>query len=82
MDHTLKYLRESLSNYSENEMCQQIIAKLEENQYSEEIEFVKDLSEEEISYLDQVLENELDYARNAQDEVRTKQLLEVFEQLF
>ncbi len=63
-------------------MCQQIIAKLEENQYSEEIEFVKDLSEEEISYLDKVLENELDYARNAQDEVRTKQLLEVFEQLF
>ncbi len=75
-------MRESLSNYSENEMCQQIIAKLEENQYSEEIEFVKDLSEEEISYLDKVLENELDYARNAQDEVRTKQLLEVFEQLF
>lgn len=63
-------------------MCQQIIAKLEENQYSEEIEFVKDLSEEEISYLDKVLENELDYARNAQDEVWTKQLLEVFEQLF
>lgn len=82
MDNTLRYLRESLANYSENEMCQHILRKLAENNYRNEKEFIDDLEEEEIVYLDNVLENELNYAKNVQNDERVEQLNEVFELLF
>ncbi|MFC2947096.1 sporulation protein [Virgibacillus sediminis] len=82
IDHTLNYLRESLSNYMDNEMCQQIVRKMETNQYVSEGHFVKDLDEEEITYLNDVLENELDYAKGVQHDIRVKELTEVYELLF
>ncbi len=82
IDNTLKYLRESLSNYSENEVCQHIIRKIEQNHYKSEKEFVDDLEEAEVAYLDNVLENELNYAKNVQNDERVQQLTEVFEILF
>jgi Minor curli fiber component A len=82
IDHTLDYLRESLANYQENEMCQQIINKLQAKTYAGEGEFVKDLEDEEMTYLHDVLENELDYAKNVQYDQRVKELTEVFELLF
>ncbi|MBP1970111.1 CRISPR/Cas system-associated endonuclease Cas1 [Virgibacillus natechei] len=82
MDHTLSYLRESLSNYMENDMCQQIVKKMQANKYANEEELARDLDEEETSYLNQVLENELDYAKNVQDDSRVKGLNEVHELLF
>ncbi|RKQ33874.1 sporulation protein [Oceanobacillus halophilus] len=82
MDKTLKYLRESLANYSENEICQHILRKLEQKEYKSEEQFVEDLDEEEIAYLDNVLENELNYAKNVQNDERVEQLTEVFELLF
>ncbi|MFD1849913.1 sporulation protein [Oceanobacillus bengalensis] len=82
MDNTLKYLRESLSNYSENELCRQILNKMESRQYSSEGKFVRDLDEEEMAYLDNVLDNELNYAKNVQNDVRVRELTEVYELLF
>ncbi|MFC4559069.1 sporulation protein [Virgibacillus kekensis] len=81
IDNTLNYLRESLANYSDQEMCNQIVRKIEMGKYTDENQFAKDLSEEEIAYLNSILENELDYARNAADDVRVKELTEMYEQL-
>ncbi|MGJ9459249.1 sigma-G-dependent sporulation-specific acid-soluble spore protein CsgA [Oceanobacillus sp. CF4.6] len=82
IDQTLQYLRESLSNYMENDVCQQILSKIEANNYTSEESFVSDLDGKEMDYLDMVLENELDYAKNVQDDTRVKELNEVYEQLF
>ncbi|MEC5423798.1 sporulation protein [Virgibacillus sp. C22-A2] len=82
VDHTLDYLRESLSNYMENEMCQEIVNKMEAKRYANEDQFVKDLDEEEMTYLNDVLENELNYAKGVQHDSRVKELTEVYELLF
>lgn len=82
IDYTLDYLRESLSNYKESEMCKQIVSKLESKSYTGECEFVKVLDEEEIQYLNDVLEQELKYAKNVQHDIRVKELTEVYELLF
>jgi hypothetical protein len=82
MDKSLGYLRESLSNWSEgNEIALELFRKLESNQYNNEIEFVKDLSEEEVIYLNDVLPQELKYAKDEQDGLRYQQLNDVYEQL-
>lgn len=73
---------ESLSNYSENETCQRIMRKIYANTYESEELFVRDLDEQEMDYLDKVLEVELDYAKSAGDDVRLHELTEVFELLF
>nr|WP_306798649.1 sporulation protein [Oceanobacillus saliphilus] len=78
----MEYLRESLSNYMENDMCQQLVSKLEANHYTSEKKFIDDLDGNEMDYLDMVLENELDYAKNVQNDIRVQELNEVFEQLF
>ncbi|WP_202395756.1 sporulation protein [Virgibacillus halodenitrificans] len=78
----MNYLRESLANYSENEMCQQIFQKLDEKIYSNEVMFVKALDEEEMTYLNDVLENELYYAKSVEHDQRVKELTEVYELLF
>ncbi|GAA0439854.1 sigma-G-dependent sporulation-specific acid-soluble spore protein CsgA [Lentibacillus halophilus] len=80
-DNTLHFLRESLVNTSEDAMTQQIITRLETHDYKNEQEFVKSLSEEETEYLDSVVEKELNYARNAEDDVRAQQLNDVYELL-
>ncbi|MFD1040421.1 sporulation protein [Virgibacillus byunsanensis] len=79
IDYTLDYLRESLANYIDNDMCQQIYGKLD--QYKNEGEFVRDLDEEEIAYLNDVVKKELDYAKNVQNDVRVQELTEVYELL-
>ncbi|MBP1947425.1 sporulation protein [Virgibacillus litoralis] len=78
----MNYLRESLANYSENDMCQKIGKKLETEGYKNEVEFVRNLDEEEMAYLDSVLEKELAYARNVENDIRVKELTEVYELLF
>lgn len=81
IDNTLNYLRESLANYSENDMCKQINKKLDMKKYKNENEFVKNLDEEEIAYLNSVVEKELKYAKSVQNDIRVKELTEVYEQL-
>lgn len=82
IDNTLNYLRESLSNYMDNDMCQQLVQRIGSDKYADEEQFVRDLSEEEMAYLNDVLETELNYAKNVDNDVRVKELNEVYELLF
>ncbi|MFV8828093.1 sporulation protein [Alkalihalobacterium sp. APHAB7] len=83
LDQSLAYLREALSNYIEDHpICQGVYDRLENNNYSTEEEFVGGLAEEEMKVLDIILKQEIKHAEEEQDEERTKQLNEVFEQLF
>lgn len=83
IDHSLMYLRESLSNYVEdNALCQQICSKLESQEYENEVDFVEQLEETEVVYLDALLEQEINYAKHAQDNVRAKELNDIYELLF
>lgn len=82
IDNTLLFLRESLSNYEKHELSRGIYLKLQQNQYQNEREFVEDLDDREMQYLDQILEREINYAENVQDDVRVSQLREVYELIF
>ncbi|GAE24517.1 sporulation-specific SASP protein [Halalkalibacter wakoensis JCM 9140] len=82
MDSNLAYLRESLSNHLEDHpICQRIYHKLETKQYKDEDEFVNDLEDNEATILNLILQYELDYAKNEQDEERLQQLNGVYERL-
>lgn len=83
VEHSLMYLRESLSNYvEESALCQQIYTKLETNKYDNETEFVEELEEEEIVYLDHLLAKEINYAQSVQDDIRVRELNDIYELLF
>lgn len=60
-------------------------ANLQENVNSAlygEGNFVKDLNDDEMSYLNTILEKEIKYAQNEQDQQRASELNEVYELLF
>lgn len=77
------YLRESLSNYIEdNGICEVICLKLERKDYENQTEFIDELDEEEVDYLNVVLEKEINYAESAEDEVRVNKLNEIYQLLF
>jgi hypothetical protein len=83
MDQTLAYLREILSNYTEeNEMMRELNNKIEQGHYASEGSFVRDLSEEEIRSLENILDNEINHANDAGDLERGYQLNEVYELLY
>lgn len=80
---SLQYLSESLSNYvEENSMCQEICSKLEAGNYEEEIDFVESLDEEEVVFLENILQKEIDYAAGAQDDIRVRKLEAIYQVLF
>jgi hypothetical protein len=83
MDRTLAYLRETLSNYLDyhTDIPRRIYHKLLERPYKSEEEFVRQLSAQEIAFLDRILPHEIHYALNEQDETRARQLNEVYELL-
>lgn len=82
MDETLLYLRESLSNHMGNDMCKEIYNKLASGDYQGEGAFVHRLDSEEIAYLNDILRQEMNYAIHVQDDVRLRELNEVYELLF
>lgn len=83
IEKSLKYLSESLSNYvEEDRMSQKINSKLEQQDYETESDFVEDLDDEEIEYLNTLLEREINYAQSVQDDVRVKELNDIYELLF
>ncbi|HLO11673.1 MAG TPA: sigma-G-dependent sporulation-specific acid-soluble spore protein CsgA [Pseudoneobacillus sp.] len=83
MDQTLGYLRETLSNYTEqHSVCQRIYEKVKQQKYTSEGAFVKALSAEEIDFLNKILPDEIQYAKDEQDQKRAHELNEVFELLF
>ncbi|MGV3466319.1 MAG: sigma-G-dependent sporulation-specific acid-soluble spore protein CsgA [Heyndrickxia sp.] len=81
MDVTLGYLRETLSNHLNRGVGQEIYKKLLHHNYKSEGEFVRGLNEGEIAFLNTILEKELRYAMEEQDEKRVKELNEVYELL-
>lgn len=81
--NTLLYLKESIANYTEdNKNGQHIYNKLNSEGYYDKEDFIKDLSEEDVAYLNHVLKKEMNYARNAYDETREKQLNEIYQYLY
>lgn len=83
MEQTLAYLRETLSNYTEeHQVSLQLSKKLEEKAYKSEGDFVRELDEQEIEFLNQVLPGEINHAMEAQDYNRVQELNEVYELLF
>lgn len=83
MDKTLGYLREILSNYTDqHNEGRHLFRKLSEGNYSSEEMFVRGLNQKEIEFLNQILPEEIKYAQEEQDEKRAYQLNEVYELLY
>lgn len=84
METTLAYLREMLSNYLDYHTAipRRIYQKLLEKPYPDEETFVRDLSPQEIAFLNRILPREIHYAMNERDAVRVHHLNEVYELLF
>lgn len=83
MDQTLGYLREILSNYTDQHSDgRNLYHKLSEGNYASEGAFVRDLNQKEIYFLNHILPKEINYAKEEQDEKRASQLNEVYELLF
>ena len=76
MNQTLAYLREVLSNYvDQHKIAKEMYQSLEKNHYSNEKEFAESLSETAIDYLNEILPDEINYAKEEQDH-------EIYEQLY
>jgi predicted transcriptional regulator len=83
MEKTQAYLREIISNYTETyPLSKKIYNRLEQGDYPTEGEFVKDLTAEEIEFLNKILPEAIEYAKNELDEKRAQQLNEVYELLY
>lgn len=82
MDQSLGYLREFMSGHADDKVGKAIYRMITKNNYSSEGQFVKELSEEEISYLNKLLEDAIEYSKQEQDTERARQLNEVYELLF
>lgn len=83
MEKTQAYLREIISNYIETyPLSKKIYNRLELGNYPSEGDFVKDLTAEEIEFMNKILPEAIEYARNELDEKRAQQLNEVYELLY
>ncbi|MFB6467100.1 sigma-G-dependent sporulation-specific acid-soluble spore protein CsgA [Cytobacillus sp. Hz8] len=82
MDRTLGYLREILSNYMDRDsISQHIYKRIQKYSYHSEDEFIRDLQEEEIAFLNKILPDEIKHANEVNDRKRAYQLNEVYELL-
>ncbi|MEH7886746.1 sigma-G-dependent sporulation-specific acid-soluble spore protein CsgA [Bacillus sp. JJ1609] len=83
MEKTQAYLREILSDYTESyPLSKKIYQRIEEGNYPSEGEFVRDLTAEEIEFLNKILPEAIEYAKNELDAKRAQQLNEVYELLY
>jgi hypothetical protein len=83
VDKTLGYLREILSNYTDDHSeGKNIYRKLRQGTYGSEESFVRDLTQKEIAFLNKMLPREINHAKEEQDEQRAYELNEVYELLF
>lgn len=81
MDKTLGYLREILSNYTdEHEISRNIYLKLE-NQLNDEMAFIRSLDQEQVQFLNGILPQEIQHALEEQDFPRTSELNHIYELL-
>ncbi len=82
-DHTLDYLKESLSNWVDtHRQARDIYKKLETHHYKNEEAFARALSPVESHFLSDVLAEEINYADQEEDATRKAQLNEMYEQLY
>jgi len=83
MNQSLAYVREVLSLYTDrSDTGKSIYSKMMEGHFKSEEAFVRELSEGEINFLNQVLEEEIQHAKNEQDSKRAHHLNDVYELLF
>ncbi|WP_077214384.1 sporulation protein [Bacillus dakarensis] len=83
MNQPVGYLKEFLSNYTDrSDVAQEIYSIIREKDFTTESSFVRELNEQHISFLDQILSDAISYAKNEQDEERANQLNEIYELLF
>ncbi len=82
VDHTLGYLRETLSNYTEDHSeARRIYEKLTNGKFKTEEAFVRSLNQKETDFLNSILHAEITHAREVQDDKRVYELNEVYELL-
>ncbi|TRZ36334.1 sporulation protein [Niallia circulans] len=83
MIQSIAYVREVLSLYTDRSNTgKSIYGKMNKGHYKSEEAFVRDLTEEEINFLNQVLAEEIQHAENEQDSERVHHLNDVYELLF
>jgi hypothetical protein len=82
MDKTLAYLREIVSNYTdEYALSRQIYKKLEASESGHELSFIRELDQEEAHFLNEILPQEIQHALDEQDYTRMSELNHVYELL-
>ncbi|TDL88706.1 sporulation protein [Vibrio vulnificus] len=80
MDRTIGYLREILSNYTDQyPAAQEIYNKIKSGHFHSEEELVNKLSGKESSFLNHILPQGIKHAKEASDSERVTQLSEVYE---
>lgn len=83
MEQSLLYVREIISAHTNNsQLGMSLYKKLTHNSYQTEEAFIRDLSEDESQFLNQVLKEAIDYSKQSQDYERANQLNDVYEILF
>ncbi|MGE1165973.1 sigma-G-dependent sporulation-specific acid-soluble spore protein CsgA [Peribacillus simplex] len=80
MDRTIGYLREILSNYTDQyPEAQEIYNKIKSGHFHSEEELVNKLSDKEARLLNHILPQEIKHAKEVSDTERVSQLSEVYE---
>ncbi|MFZ3588710.1 sporulation protein [Bacillus sp. DJP31] len=80
MDKTLAYLREIVSNYTdEHPLSKQVYKKLMATENHDELSFVRNLDEDEAHFLNAILPQEIQHALDEQDYTRMSELKHVYE---
>lgn len=83
MNQPLGYLKEILSNYTDrSDTGKEIYSIIREYDFTTEESFVRKLSDEQINFLNKILPEEINHAKEAKDEQRANQLNEVYELLY
>ena len=82
IETSLLYLKESMDSYRGNSLCESVSRKLEAKSYESETEFLRELSDEEVSYLNALVRKELRYAHSSDDRTRFDQLNDIYELLY
>ena len=83
MNQPVGYLREILSNYTDrSDTAKQIYSIIKDRDFTTETSFIRELNEQQINFLNQILPDEINHAKEEQDSERAHQLNEVYELLF
>jgi len=83
LNQPLGYLKEILSNYTDrSDTAEEIYSIIREFDFTTEESFVRRLSGNQMNFLNKILPDEINHAKEAHDNERENQLNEVYELLF